>query len=117
MQKTRPYQAKKIEEKIISKWEKDKTYSLKTNNKDPKYYTNAIMGEFGEFCNALKHYQGGGTNPVSIVPKDLWLELMDVQIYLILLMECMGMHESVSKGVFLIKMNELEDRMNNKRRV
>jgi len=38
MQDKRKYQEKKIEKKIIKKWEKEKIFSLKTGKEDPKYY-------------------------------------------------------------------------------
>ena len=80
-------------------------------DKDPYYYTNALIGELGEFCNALKHYQGGGTNRTHIELRNLWLELIDVQIYLILLMERLGMHEKATDACFDYKMSELVERM------
>ena len=38
MQDNRQYKAREIEKKLIDRWEKEKLFSLKTDNKDPKYY-------------------------------------------------------------------------------
>ncbi|HAJ95093.1 MAG TPA: hypothetical protein DCP02_02555, partial [Actinobacteria bacterium] len=38
MQNKRQYQEKKIEKKIIKKWDREKIFSLKTGKEDPKYY-------------------------------------------------------------------------------
>ncbi|MCJ7665931.1 MAG: class I tRNA ligase family protein, partial [Actinobacteria bacterium] len=38
MQRTNPYKAKEIEERLIARWEKERIYSLRSSKKDPKYY-------------------------------------------------------------------------------
>ena len=43
-------------------------YFPKWRETDPVYYSNALAGETGEVCNAIKHMIGGGTNRI---PPDL----------------------------------------------
>jgi NTP pyrophosphatase (non-canonical NTP hydrolase) len=55
------------------------------------FYANALAGEVGEVCNAVKHRAGGGTNKSNPSAFALMDELADVFIYLELLVERMGL--------------------------
>lgn len=76
------------------------------------YYSNALVGETGEVCNALKHMVGGGTNNKNVAYGEEALgELVDVLIYSVLLSESMGYDEGKFEEAFNRKMEELERRM------
>lgn len=55
------------------------------------YYSNAIAGEAGEICNAVKHRCGGGTNKKQVSTHELMDEIADTFIYLELLIEKQGL--------------------------
>lgn len=81
---------------------------------DPIYYSNALAGEVGEVCGAIKHMIGGGTRKVDekTAVLDAAKEAVDVVIYLTLLLErlgCRGIDQF--ERVFEIKMKENEQRM------
>jgi NTP pyrophosphatase (non-canonical NTP hydrolase) len=62
---------------------------------EPIYYSNALAGEAGEICNAIKHMIGGGTNRISadLARKKAIAECVDVTIYRTLLLERLGVDE------------------------
>lgn len=51
------------------------------------YYSNALAGEVGEFCNAVKHACGGGTRQAYPTDGELAEELVDSFIYLVMAVE------------------------------
>ena len=55
------------------------------------FYANALAGEVGEVCNAVKHRAGGGTKKSNPSAHTLMGELADVFIYMELLVERMGL--------------------------
>ena len=54
------------------------------------YYSNALAGEVGEICNAVKHRDGGGTHKTQVTNDKLLEECADVFIYLHMLVEKLG---------------------------
>jgi len=54
---------------------------------DEIYYSNALAGEVGEICNAVKHRAGGGTKEKKVSTTELMDEIADTFIYLELLIE------------------------------
>jgi len=80
---------------------------------DPIYYSNALAGESGEVCNAIKHMVGGGTNKMT--PEQARLkavdETVDVLIYMTLLLERLGVDQHGFIAAFKKKMTENEHRM------
>lgn len=81
---------------------------------EPIYYSNALAGEVGEVCDAIKHMIGGGTRKIDekTAILDAAKEAVDVTIYLILLLERLGFHGIDNfEQVFEIKMEENEERM------
>ena len=81
---------------------------------EPIYYSNALAGEVGEVCDAIKHMVGGGTRKVDekTAVLDAAKEAVDVTIYLTLLLERLGCHGiNQFERIFEIKMKENEERM------
>lgn len=81
---------------------------------NPVYYSNALAGEVGEICNSVKHLIGGGTNLHNINPIDVGKEGIDVLIYLVLLVEKLGIDEGMFQVLFEEKMATLVERMTGK---
>ena len=71
---------------MITAWDEviqfNERYFIGWRGVDEVFYANALAGEVGEVCNAVKHRAGGGTNKSN--PSDLTLmdELADVFIYM-----------------------------------
>ena len=82
---------------------------------NPVYYSNALAGEVGEICNAVKHLIGGGTNQHDTNPVEIGEEGIDVLIYLVLLVEKLGINEGMFQILFEEKMEKLVTRMTGKR--
>jgi len=57
---------------------------------DEVYYSNALAGEVGELCNAVKHRAGGGTNKSRPSAHELAEECADIFIYMSMLLEKQG---------------------------
>lgn len=68
------------------------------------YYSNALAGETGEVCNLIKKMIGGGTNKKTVTPHEVALECVDVYIYLVLLLEKLGLDDDLFASVFIEKM-------------
>jgi NTP pyrophosphatase (non-canonical NTP hydrolase) len=95
---------------------------LKFNNKhfpkwrsrEPIYYSNALAGESGEVCNAVKKWHGGGTN-LHLSHRDLEFKILeecaDVFIYMVLLIETLDYSRIDFEQAFNDKLEELIDRM------
>ena len=80
------------------------------------YYSNALAGEVGEFCNCVKKLAGGGTRRNRIVsPEDARGELIDAWIYLGLAWMRMGGTSESFDAAFLAKMAEITRRMTERR--
>jgi len=75
------------------------------------YYSNALAGETGEFCNAVKKLAGGGTRGNRVSPEDAAGELIDVWIYLGLAWMHMGRTPEQFDEAFRAKMEEITGRM------
>ena len=83
--------------------------------KGPMFFGVALAGETGELCNKLKKLFGGGTNLETVTTEDIGEEAFDVIVYLVLLLESIGIsadefHEIASK-----KLKVLYDRMTSNR--
>jgi len=57
------------------------------------YWSNALAGEVGEICGKVKRLIGGGTNKYPVTAEDIVEECVDTYIYMVLLCECLGIHE------------------------
>jgi len=86
----------KFNEKYFPSW----------RSSDPVYYSNALAGEVGEVCNAIKHMLDGGTNKKAVFDYDLLMELADVFIYMELLIELRGHDISTFANVIEDKLKE-----------
>ncbi len=75
------------------------------------YYGNAMAGEAGEVCNALKKMYGGGTKGDSASKDDLLEEASDVTIYLITILKHEGITLDDFSKAFEKKMKENVERM------
>jgi len=80
-------------------------------NIEPVYFSNALAGEVGEICNKIKHFIGGGTHKVEVTKEDVGKEDSDTLIYLVLLLESLGITEKQFLEMFKEKMEENEFRM------
>lgn len=80
---------------------------------DILYWPVALAGEVGEICNALKHLVGGGTNRQGDVSyKDVVVEeCVDASIYVILLLEALGVTEEKFNEAIDAKFEKLKVRM------
>ena len=79
------------------------------------YYSNALAGEVGEVCNAVKHRDGGGTKKSCPTDLELMTELADVFIYMQMIVESMsgGCHDITSLAdAIKTKMKTNVERMN-----
>lgn len=54
------------------------------------YYSLALAGEVGEFCNLLKKVKRGSRKLNKCMKKEMRHELADIQIYLVELAEILG---------------------------
>jgi len=85
---------------------------------NPVFHSNALAGESGEVCNAVKHFVGGGTNLLDHPPE--WYrekalkESVDVFIYLVLTLGSLGYSFSDFALAFDEKIQIITDRMANK---
>ncbi len=73
------------------------------------YLSNALAGEAGEVCNAVKHRLGGGTHKSNPTDAKLLEEAADVFIYLVLLAEVLeegGKEAFIRAGYRKLKINE-----------
>lgn len=79
------------------------------------YLSNAIAGECGELCNAIKHYYKGGTNNKkhSNDKKDVFIELADIFIYMALLLMTNNKYDKFFKELIWDKIQENKNRMDN----
>lgn len=75
------------------------------------FLSNALAGEVGEVCDAVKHYYGGGTNSREVNAVDIAKELADVFVYLVLSAENIGFDSDAFYAVFEEKMRENVRRM------
>lgn len=75
-------------EKYFPGWDSPKDVALTLVS-----LSNALAGEAGEVCNAVKHRIGGGTHKVHTTHDEILEELADVYIYLVLLVEYMDFDE------------------------
>ena len=80
---------------------------------EPVYYSNALAGEVGEVCNAIKHMIGGGTNRISadLARNKAITECVDVTIYRTLLLERLGVDEASFDIWFGCVLARLRERM------
>ena len=75
------------------------------------YYSNALAGEAGEFCNGVKKLTGGGTRGNAVTLDDVRVELIDVWIYLGLAWMRLGGTQESFDAAFRVKMAEIRQRM------
>lgn len=100
---------------------------VKTNDKHfpnwrevpPIYYTNALAGEVGESRNLAKKLAGGGSKPENEFRTidELYEELADVFIYLVLLSERIDMGEDRFEATVRNKVAKIKERMKGKKKV
>ena len=76
------------------------------------YLSNAIAGETGELCNAVKHYYGGGSKGKITDSKDsFFYECADIFIYLSVFLMKNGIEAKQFKEIIKIKMERNENRL------
>ena len=80
-------------------------------NEHEIYYSNALAGECGELCNAVKHRLNGGTNKKDVSNYDLMLELADIFIYLSILIEINHVDNILFASIINDKININKERM------
>lgn len=81
---------------------------------DWRILSNAIAGETGEICDATKHFNGDGTNPLLVnrVDKDdIAEEVFDVMVYSVLLLGAMGYDRDDFLKIAQKKLRKLYQRM------
>ena len=104
-----------VKDKVEEMWNEvikfNEKYFEGWRNRHPVFYSNAMAGEVGEICGGIKFVYGGGTHHKSVHKNDVGTECVDVFIYMILLMESLGMDFKKFRELFDIKMNVLEGRM------
>lgn len=79
--------------------------------RDPIYLSNALAGETGEICNAIKHLMGFGTKKVQVEIENVGIEAFDLLVYLVLLLERLGITEEQFLVLAQRKLNVLYNRM------
>lgn len=71
------------------------------------YLSNAIAGETGELCNAVKHYYGGGSKGKIIKNKEeIFKECADILIYVSLFLMKNGVDNDGFKKIIYNKIQE-----------
>lgn len=99
----------------MEEWKKILEYNDKFfpywRNSHVIYYSNALAGEVGEICNLVKKRIGGGTNRREVNAEEIATEGVDVFIYLVLLLETLGVSRERFAELFDIKMEILKERM------
>lgn len=83
----------------------------KWRDRDPVYLSNALAGEVGEICNLVKHMMGGGTKKVYVDINNIGVEGFDILVYLVLLLERLGINEKKFVELSQKKLNILYTRM------
>jgi len=79
--------------------------------KHPVWFSNALAGEAGEVCEAIKHMYGGGTNKKTVVPKDVAFEAFDLYVYMVMLLESLGISCADFDKISKEKLETLKVRM------
>ncbi len=76
------------------------------------YLSNAIAGETGELCNAVKHFYGGGSKGKITDSKDsFFIECADIFIYLSVFLMKNGIDAEQFKEIIKIKMERNKNRL------
>ena len=71
------------------------------------YLSNAIAGETGELCNAVKHYYGGGSKGMIVKDKEeIYIECADILIYVSLFLMKNGVDNNRFKEIIYNKIEE-----------
>lgn len=103
------------QQSVMSLWssilEFNDLFFPKWRNRDLVYISNALAGETGEICNAIKHLVGLGTKKVQVDINDVGIEAFDVIVYLVLLLERLGINEKQFLTLSQRKLNVLYNRM------
>jgi len=79
--------------------------------KGPMFFAVALAGETGELCNKLKKLYGGGTNLEIVTIEDIGEEAFDIIVYLVLLLESIGISVDKFQEIASKKLKVLYDRM------
>lgn len=100
---------------IISLWssiiEFNDLFFPEWRKREPMYISNALAGETGEICNAVKHLAGLGTKKVQVDINDVGIEAFDIVVYLVMLLERLGIDEEMFLKLSQRKLNVLYNRM------
>lgn len=80
-------------------------------NTEDVYLSNALAGEIGEVCNAIKHRSNGGTKTTAVSDDELMEELADCFIYMELIIEKHGHNITTFARVIQDKINKNKERM------
>jgi len=79
--------------------------------RSPLWWSNALAGEAGEVCNAVKHLLRGGSRQRKVTPADVAEECVDTLIYMVLLCESLGITERDFSVIASIKLNRIGRRI------
>ena len=79
--------------------------------KGPMFFAVALAGETGELCNRLKKLYGGGTNIEIVTIEEIGEEAFDILVYLVLLLESIGISVNDFEKIANWKLKVLYDRM------
>lgn len=74
------------------------------------YWSTAIAGEVGEFCNLAKKREEGGSRAAEVTKDALVEELVDVYIYLQKTVECLGTGRSEFSAMVRAKLAKIQAR-------
>lgn len=102
---------------IVEIWKKIIAFNDKHfpdwRTRDVIYVSNAIAGEAGEICNAIKRMAGGGTNKKKKIlsTTELVMEVFDVFVYSVLMCEMFGVDCELFCDIADAKLAILEKRM------
>jgi len=91
----------------------DKYFPNWRENKELIFFSNALAGEVGEVCGLVKRLYGGGTNKSKPRPSkgNVAMECVDVFVYMVLLLESLGIDREMFQKYWDIKHDILKRRM------
>lgn len=103
------------QQEIMSLWssilEFNDLFFKEWRKRDLESLSNALASETGEICGAIKHYVGKGTKKVKVDVNQVGIEAFDVVVYLVLLLERLGIDEKRFLELSQEKLNVLYTRM------
>lgn len=80
------------------------------------FYSNALAGEVGEYCNKIKKNMGGGSKQEKFTDEQLLEELADVFVYLSLAAQNLGYGSFGFEHAVHLKLDKVNKRMETKKK-